>query len=1086
MFSRSRISRRRVCVVVASAFVSLLAGCSLVQYKVGEVDYKSPQKAAAIIVGDPQVYSRASLINDRRKEVEYLQRLLDNSSVGADGKSVVSFSPQIIRDLRTIEALSASLGLSFGKTIDNETTASGLAEKIQVTKLEAQLAVLEKQIEGIKSASAPTVTIPAPDLTKSSIEASGETSAGPSVKQPDLTAIQAAIAALQTQLKDLSTVGGVTAPTNNYQGLTDPRDDFTDRQAYRRDIRAAIAEAQLDDEHDTAGNALYRLQFQATVLPRGAQSRQWGATRMEVEAPSLDMVAVKSLYFQWLRYLSDELSRGRRDNATWVSVDPNYEFDRYAMRIGQLGYFDVIDVYRDKSEDQYFCVDHITASDVEIGVDNDGNLTLPINRGEDEEPQSTYEKYGTLAVPPHLFRDALNQSICKTYPIKGSALGSSPLGQPLVAAIHDFGRNSGISPPSTNLSFASVLQNLKTDVVETLDAESTDSQSTAVKGAAAEERKLAEGNRRSAVEQIKEKFDSASTTLTSDISHVPTMFCAAILESTGCPQSKSETAGGGRPGRASYAIKSYSVLPSELVQRLGVTTESTQSLQTALSVAAQLSASASGGLGLGYLKQSDARAEALTRQPLVVGFSGTEDTSLGVGPGYFGWLFGPRFAVKDSKSLDLEQTVRAYGVNADISIPGWWGYVKLNLRSGWVSNWEETQVLRNGGSDPVSLVHKQVRLPVTASTYEALTNFIAAHELMQNSAIFASYVTPDVVPACASTVTFQVGGANIWRADSIYLAGVKAKSITVMPDMKGVAAQFDMNEVFGSLAQSDNALQQVPLSVSATQGTAPPLQIYLVGKRQTVNGVTSCQSPILAPTNYKAVQPMVVSYSPKEICSDTKAFPLVVEGLNVQYEFTAEIPFFHAQPPSNGDYFRQMLRFGRDEKASDISPRTLPVALNVATTTAGQKETKLIALSIAVKDCKAKDASEEEKKAKLITKSVKLAKDQKVTLSLAVPTNYRDIVVSLRKKTQAGNGNWTNASSYSAKTGDKGEVTGTFNLAGFDATDTDELEVQVQINPNPETQGKTIPAESTLKIEKAAPAEAPAAAATPASAGEKK
>ena len=47
----------------------------------------------------------------------------------------------------------------------------------------------------------------------------------------------------------------------------DPIDDFRDRLAYREEVRTEIIENQLDDSHDIAGNTLYQLKFDATVVP---------------------------------------------------------------------------------------------------------------------------------------------------------------------------------------------------------------------------------------------------------------------------------------------------------------------------------------------------------------------------------------------------------------------------------------------------------------------------------------------------------------------------------------------------------------------------------------------------------------------------------------------------------------------------------------------------------------------------------------------------------------------------------------------------------------------------------------------------
>ena len=41
--------------------------------------------------------------------------------------------------------------------------------------------------------------------------------------------------------------------------------------AYREEVRSEIMETRLDDRHDILGNTLFRLKFDATILPYGEQ-----------------------------------------------------------------------------------------------------------------------------------------------------------------------------------------------------------------------------------------------------------------------------------------------------------------------------------------------------------------------------------------------------------------------------------------------------------------------------------------------------------------------------------------------------------------------------------------------------------------------------------------------------------------------------------------------------------------------------------------------------------------------------------------------------------------------------------------------
>jgi hypothetical protein len=482
---------------------------------------------------------------------------------------------------------------------------------------------------------------------------------------------------------------------------------------------------------------------------------------------------------------------------------------------------------------------------------------------------------------------------------------------------------------------------------------------------------------------------------------------------------------------------------------------------------------------------------------MVVGFAGSERSDSEVGAGYFGWLFGPQFSVRDTHTLGLEQTVRNYGVNADISVPGWWSYLTLDVRTVWVSNWAQPDLLGNPElGDPPAHVVKHVNLPVTLASYDSLTNFVAAEEYLENSGIFANYVVPDTVPTCASSVTFQIAGANIWRADSIYLAGVKAKSVTVMPDMKGVAAQFDMDEVFGKLAFTDSLVQRVPLSVSAEQGSAAPLIVYIVGKRTSSNGVAACQSPLLLATNVKSLAPTIVSWAPTEVCTDTQSFPMVVQGVNLFNGFKAAAGGLFTSKVSDGNPFEQKLEMTRTGSKKDPTPRTLSIVMTG--TRENSTESDSFPLNISVKECKAESdktaagagpgspgGKGAAGKVTLVTTTVKLAKDQPVEVKAKVPESFSLFTIGVRPQAPksatkaatpaaaqaSGKASppveiaWTESAPITNLTpGDSVDIKGTVDLSNVRASPKDQLEVRVGITLRPGTIPQYSAADKTLTV----------------------
>jgi hypothetical protein len=79
-------------------------------------------------------------------------------------------------------------------------------------------------------------------------------------------------------------------------------DEFEDRLTLRARIREAINANALDGAHDMDGNALYHIQFTASVPP-GKNKSQFGLARLRIEPPQFTQDDIDLLYFTWLAYL---------------------------------------------------------------------------------------------------------------------------------------------------------------------------------------------------------------------------------------------------------------------------------------------------------------------------------------------------------------------------------------------------------------------------------------------------------------------------------------------------------------------------------------------------------------------------------------------------------------------------------------------------------------------------------------------------------------------------------------------------------------------------------------------------------------
>jgi hypothetical protein len=259
--------------------------------------------------------------------------------------------------------------------------------------------------------------------------------------------------------------------------------------------------------------------------------------------------------------------------------------------------------------------------------------------------------------------------------------------------------------------------------------------------------------------------------------------------------------------------------PAELAQRIS----SVSNVADAIQLAAQLKGAVptsgiAGNLGLAFSRQSVAKFQALERQPLVVGFAGMDDpTKLEtIEPGStkatrsygsrFGWVFGPPARVDaGGTKLILDQALTSYQVTADVSVPGWWPNIVLDARTMWIGNWRDGALVE-ANEDVVRRRKIKVDLPLKRADLDGLTAVLAEKMIGRRLQLtHINAVIPPAISACASQVTVLVYGANVWRSTSVFMAGLPADQISVLPDMEGVSATFTQPN-FANLQNRSNAL----------------------------------------------------------------------------------------------------------------------------------------------------------------------------------------------------------------------------------------------------------------------------------------
>gem|GEM_PF-3237768 len=857
----SRTARRFLPVLLLAGLLgaTLLAGCTFFKFKpltVDDVDEDSPQSPAAITLSDPQIYSRETLVNDRRREADYLKDLIEGS------KDAV-FEPQIRRDLRlltsTVVALRAAYDPLAGRQAGRKDELAELQQKTEVAQqlkalAEARVALEEAQkrldeidakasavmAEGTSSGDTPSPDTPDGNAEQPADDGSGDGNGDdtPDGAQESKTkGIFSDLAMLKTDVDQLEKIiAALPEPAEVRQASVKatPQEIFHDRQAYRAELRGALAEVELDDAHDLGQNSLYRLQFRATVLP-GAHQRQMGVARLTLEPPELDQDDVLELYKTWLGHVTYRLNQpaagGLQHDRSYLLMGMGLERSLFHSTNLKLRTEDT-DLFVALPPGIYAKWKKVTQK------------TCP-GSGPKADPEASEacpcvtsdlaDSCPDLAV----IRDKVDRALsfvhrieehCRTLPSLGArcepprdeeAHDHWELLQDL-AAIEPF-MSASLRGLGDVGSIDSKTERHVTGLIEKI-IDGADTLDRLRYLFLAKCRHCPDGLGRGA-------------SIASQAGAVPQAFVDAVVRPFSDPKAicRPRSTGGNhcRLGVAHGGADVYATAPVELAQRISTTSSAVRSFESAVALAAALPTHGlEAGASLRRLRATQSDIEAIESLPLVVGFAERRTRPPSPGPDWsrkaktctsedrcekddqatdttleftpqrwpiaedpqFGWVFGPQATIDaKERQLRLRRPVVNYPVTVDLSIPGWWPRVRLVLETAWVKSWHGGQVIDPLGdkmSEP-KVTRFPLYLPLNRADLDGLTEYLAQKTVggaLPYTAIAA--VSPAKITTCRDDVTFLVYGANVWRSSVGYLNGLEADSIRVLPDMAGVAVTF--------------------------------------------------------------------------------------------------------------------------------------------------------------------------------------------------------------------------------------------------------------------------------------------------------
>lgn len=768
------------------------------------MDWSGKAAPGTIAISDPKMYRREALINERNRDVVWIDDMLDKSGT-------IEFKPEIAREIETITSLSAALGLSFdpaaGLNYRRDQKTGDLKQQIDAMRLQLQLDQLKRDADLFRS-KLETQTDPVnTDLGKIGDPGVPPASSGVSAAAADQ--LKAAIDKLNAALVGRLDADGKPAAAPANVGVN-PSDLFRDRAAYRDTLKAARNAASLDELHDFGGSALIRLNFQATILPDRQRASIPGVVQMRVVTPQLSSGEQLQIYRGWLQYINKHINisngSGWTTNSDLLGSDVIENFDlvrfSYAPAAGAPANSAPPRAARgakSKTAPAARTMGPSTCSGLVVDTDapaEPGCATLTfavpkfLGTSSQEGAATNLAEYRAFILQdPAREMDHYNEarSTLATNPASVVAGCEAPrlpsegpgrnlynellraraiaAGGSVLAEIDRIARrmlsDDRVAPPDEPKMALIAMRAARSDaMLRTFEqfaypANCTDRQRTAFRTSGA-------------------------------VLFIPPRFNELLARDTG-------------------RVAVYDIGPREQSQQISTVARAANSLSLAVSIAAAAPGSgAAANAAAGYSRQAMGRAAELERLPAVVGYSVTSSRT-------FGWVVGPRASVDPKGKITLDQSLRSYDLSVDLSVPGWWPYFCLQSITAWAAHTRdisdaaldvppkngakeecasESEPSHGDSSDTLSKLRMtRVSMSPNDSDYAWLTAYIGYGDVEERrtASLDDRTFSNQFVSACRPT-TLIARGPSIWRTGLVIIGGAKIPpaSVSVAPDMSGI------------------------------------------------------------------------------------------------------------------------------------------------------------------------------------------------------------------------------------------------------------------------------------------------------------
>jgi len=718
-----------------------LSGCASPFAQKLTYDPAEYNAAGSISISDAKVYSRQALVEERRKDLAWLDGLID-------GSKDEQFEAEIVREVEQITAFAAALGLKVdpaaGLNYRRDKETGDIQQELDVLKLQLQLDQLKRDAELMRAKLPAQTDAVNPDLGK--VGAGPAADATSSVEAAAADKLTAAIEKLTDAMAGrLDTEGKPPVKTTASQS---PLDLFRDRAAYRDQLESARNAASLDEVHDRQEAVLVRLNFQATVVPDPRYAKSLGVVQMTVRPGSA--TDNEGFLANWTAYL----------NSASAS----------AQDVTDLELAGLVRAYNFETGRDPNCRGILRDGVGTVAGCQARRFVLPLIEEADGSPidlGGIFDRarpFGAANSP----RFAISRQILSAADLseeRKAAMCAVVAGQPV---------NDGAGLQlAADLAYVQALTNEQ--AVLTHVYQRARKAGMPMGPAANIDARVADASRFAA-----EAADRLATIpgcrelVRGHVAAAARPFTVIVAREFG---DSTGTEG---------AIRVYEVGPREQVQQVSTVARAANSLSLAASLAASDPGSgAAADAAASYSRQAMGRADARERIPAVVGYAANSAPAADAPDGAtFGWVIGPQARIDPKGKLSVEQALKSYDLTADLSVPRLAGTLVIDVETIW-------------GPSPDRLARGQLGSGTVKSSLSvplpSVTNDFAAFSrmLLGGGASFSDIFTVaggGPVSACRTSTLVITGPPYAWRTQKAVVGPelLDGDAISVMPDMRGI------------------------------------------------------------------------------------------------------------------------------------------------------------------------------------------------------------------------------------------------------------------------------------------------------------